>query len=181
MASRLLHACLVAASLAAAGAAFAQQPAAPLQGQAAQAAPQPEPSPSHLAAARELIGVTNVLGPVDELLPAFGEQIRKQNVTRPELTKDLDTVINGLAPELLLQRQQVLNSVARTYCKWLTEPEIKELTTFYRTPVGAKFNKLQPDLVDDVVADVQRWTQDASEYVMVRTRAEMQKRGHQMQ
>ncbi len=39
----------------------------------------------------------------------------------------------------------------------------------------------QPQLLDEMVQEMQDWTQDVSEYVMVRVRAEMGKRGHQMQ
>lgn len=140
-----------------------------------------EPSASHLAAARDLVAVTGVLSPVNDLMPAFVEQIRKQTVTRPELTKDLDDVLKALQPEMQLQRQQVTNVVARTYAKWLTEPELKEINAFFKTPVGVKYAKVQPELADDVVNDVQVWTQQASEYVMVRVRAEMAKRGHTLQ
>ena len=140
-----------------------------------------EPSASHLAAARELVDLTGVLSPVNDLVPAFVDQIRKQNVTRPELSKDLEDVLKALQPEMQLQRQQVTNIVSRTYAKWLTEPELKEVNTFFKTPAGAKYAKVQPDLVDDVVNDVQVWTQQASEYLMVRVRAEMAKRGHQLQ
>jgi hypothetical protein len=140
-----------------------------------------EPSASHLAAARELMDTTGVLNPVNELIPTFTDQIRKQSLTRPELSKDLDEVLKTVGPEMQLQRQQVTNIVARTYARWLTEAELKEITTFFKSPAGAKFNKVQPDLVDNVVNDVQVWTQQASEYLMVRVRAEMGKRGHQMQ
>jgi hypothetical protein len=140
-----------------------------------------EPSASHLAAARELIETTGVLTPVNDLIPTFTDQIRKQNVTRPELSKDLEDVLKAVQPEMQLQRQQITNVVSRTYAKWLTEAELKELTAFFKTPVGTKYNKVQPELVDDVVNDVQVWTQQASEYLMVRVRAEMGKRGFQLQ
>ena len=182
MASVVLRPALVAAGILVAGltgipgAALAQAPSAS-GGQAAT----PAPSPAHLAAARELMNATNVLGPLDELVPSFGEQIKKQNVTRPEMTKDLDAVIGTLGPEMQLQRQRVTDIVARTYAKYLTESELKELATFFRTPLGQKYNRLQPDLVEEVVTDVGAWTQETSEYVMVRVRAEMQKRGHALQ
>lgn len=140
-----------------------------------------EPTAGHLAAARELMDTTGVLNPVGELIPSFTDQIRKQNVTRPELTKDLDAVLKALEPEMGLQRQQITTVVSRTYAKWLTEPELRELTAFFKTPLGSKYNRLQADLVDDVVNDVQVWTQQASEYLIVRVRAEMAKRGHQLQ
>ena len=139
-----------------------------------------EPSATHLAAARELIETTGVLSPVNELIPGFSEQVRRQAVTRPELTKDLEEVLKSVQPEMQLQRQQITNVVARTYAKWLTEPELKELAVFFKSPLGSKFNKVQQDLLDDVVNDVQVWTQQASEYLLVRVRAEMEKRGHQL-
>jgi hypothetical protein len=55
------------------------------------------------------------------------------------------------------------------------------LADFFKSPLGSKFNKVQQDLLDDVVNDVQVWTQQASEYLLVRVRAEMGKRGHQLQ
>lgn len=140
-----------------------------------------EPAPSQLAAARELMDATGVLNPVNELIPSFTDQIRKQNVARPELSKDLDAVLKALEPEMGLQRQQITNVVSRTYAKWLTEAELRELVTFFKSPLGAKYNRVQADLVDDVVNDVQVWTQQASEYLIVRVRAEMAKRGHQLQ
>jgi hypothetical protein len=140
-----------------------------------------EPSASHLAAARELMDTTGVLAPVGELIPSFTDQIRKQNVTRPELSKDLEDVLKTVQPEMQLQRQQITNIVARTYAKWLTEAELKDVTAFFKSPTGVKYNKVQPELVDDVVNDVNVWTQQASEYLMVRVRAEMGKRGHQLQ
>jgi hypothetical protein len=142
---------------------------------------QPEPTAGHLALAREVITLTGGLSTVDALIPAFSEEIKRQAVTRPELTKDLNEVLTSLEPEMELQRQRGLNTVSRTYTKWLSEPEMREVIAFFKTPAGAKYIKVQPDLVDDVVNELQLWSQEASEYAMVRVRAEMGKRGHQMQ
>lgn len=139
------------------------------------------PTASHLAAARELIQMTGALGTADDMLTAFEEQIKHQAVSRPDLTKDLDEVFKALKPELDLQKEKAKEVVTQTYAKWLTEDEIKAAITFFKTPAGAKYLKVQPDLVEDVVNALQAWAQQASEYVMVRTRAEMAKRGHAMQ
>jgi hypothetical protein len=148
---------------------------------AGNAAAQTEPSPTHLAAAREVIQLTGAMISIDEILPALTEDLKKQAVTRPEMVKDLDEVIKLLQPELGLQRQQALNVAARTYAKWLSEAEMRDVIAFYKTPSGAKWSQIQPALVEDVVTALTGWSQEAAEYVMVRTRAEMAKRGHQMQ
>ena len=141
-----------------------------------------EPSPSHLAAARELLLMTGSLeldrGP-DPAIP--GEAIKRRQVTRPEITKDLNEVIELLKPEMELQRQQMINAGAKVYAQHFTEPQLKDVIAFFKTPSGQAYLKEQPQLVDDVVNAVEVWTQQVSEYMMVRVRAEMAKRGFQLQ
>ena len=140
-----------------------------------------EPTASHLAAARELLLMTGSLTSVETLIPQFGESIKRRQVTRPELAKDLNEVIEALKPEMELQRQQMINAGSRVYAQHFTEAQIKDVIAFFKTPSGALYLKEQPQLVDDVVNAVEVWTQQVSEYTMVRVRAEMAKRGFQMQ
>ncbi len=140
-----------------------------------------EPSTNHLVAARELVLASGAANSIDRILPAIADEIRRQIVTRPELVKDLDEVLKNLQPEIEQQLQQALAIAARVYTKWLTEPEIKDAIAFFRSAAGTKFVKVQPELTDDVVNTVTAWSQLAAEYMMTRTRAEMGKRGHQMQ
>ena len=148
---------------------------------AALAQPAPDPDPSHLAAAREIIQLTGAMISIDEILPALTEDLKRQTVTRPELVKDLDEVIKLLQPEMALQRQQAINVAARIYARWLSEAEMRDVIAFYKTPSGTKWSQIQPTLVEDVVAGLTGWSQEAAEYVMTRTRVEMGKRGHQLQ
>jgi hypothetical protein len=140
-----------------------------------------EPTPGQLTAARELIALTGSLTTVDEMLPTFADQIRRQAVSRPELSNDLNEVLKALQPELELQKQQMMNLAARDYAKYLSEAEMRDVIAFFKTPSGSKYIKLQPQLVDDIVNDVGAWAEQVSEYVVTRVRAEMAKRGHQMQ
>lgn len=140
-----------------------------------------EPSPSHLAAARELVSATGASSSIDNIFPGLMDEIRRQSLTRPEIAKDLDEVLKALGPDLEVQKQQAVTLAARSYAKWLTEPEIRDALTFFKSASGVKYVKVQPDLTDDIIQSITSWSQLASEYVMARTRAEMQKRGHQMQ
>ena len=140
-----------------------------------------EPTPGHLAIARELVGMTGTLSTVDGLIPSFAAEVRKQAVTRPDLTKDLDEVLKSLQPELEQRRQQIINAASRVYAKHMAEAEMKDVVAFFKTPSGSKYLKVQPRLVDDVVETIQAWGDQVSEFVITRTRAEMIKRGHQMQ
>lgn len=140
-----------------------------------------EPTPAHVAAARELVSATGASSSIDNIFPGLIEEIRRQSVTRPEIAKDLDEVLKGLGPDLEVQKQQAVNLAARSYAKWLTEPEIRDALTFFKSPSGVKYVKIQPDLTDDIIQSITAWSQLAAEYVMARTRTEMLKRGHQMQ
>ncbi|WP_342109432.1 DUF2059 domain-containing protein [Methylobacterium sp. SI9] len=138
-------------------------------------------TPSHLALAREVMLSSGIARSFDSVLPAFADQIRKQAVTRPELAKDLDEVLASLQPEMELQKQRMIDIAARTYASKFSETELQEIATFFRSPAGKHYVEAQPQLLDEMVQEMQDWTQDVSEYVMVRVRAEMGKRGHQMQ
>ncbi|MBD8908533.1 DUF2059 domain-containing protein [Methylorubrum zatmanii] len=144
-------------------------------------APEPEVSPSHLALAREVMLSSGIARSFDSILPTMADQIRKNAVTRPDLAKDLDEVLKSLDPEMDLQKQRLINIAARIYAKRLSEAELKDIVTFFRSPAGKRYVETQPQILDDMVGAMQDWTQEVSEYVMVRTRAEMGKRGHQLQ
>lgn len=165
---------LLAAFLLTAGAALAQQP--PSAPNAAPAA-----GVAHLAVAREVAVESGITRSLDIIAPQLYQRIREQAVTRPELTKDLDEVLNALLPEMDLQKQRMIVTIAGIYARLMSEAELKDTLAFFRSPSGRKYVETQPLILDDLVAEMQRWSQELAEYVMVRVRAEMGKRGHQMQ
>jgi hypothetical protein len=158
------------------GAAVAQQAAPP----PAQNAP-PAPAPSHLAAAREVAVSSGIVRSIDVIPPQLYERIREQLVVRPELTKDLNEVMEALKPEMELQKQKVVNDIALIYARALTEAELKDVIAFFKSASGKKYVESQPEVLDEMVREMQLWSQELAEYVMVRIRAEMQKRGFQLQ
>ena len=164
------------------GAALAQQqPARPAQtAQQPQQQAAPPASPSHLAAAREVVVLSGMTRTFDVIPPEMNEQIKKSMVTRPELAKDLDQVIESLKPEMELQKQQMVNAAARVYAARIGEADLKEMAAFFKSPIGKKYVETQPEILDSMVVEIQEWTKQLAEYVMVRVRAEMGKRGHNM-
>ena len=112
--------------------------------------------------------------------PLLG-QLQQMNVTRPEIQQDLNQVVEMLRPEVELQKQQMITAAARIFAERFSEAELKDIVTFYKSPTGQKFVEQQPLVLDDIVRELATWTQNVSEYIMVRARAEMAKRGHQLQ
>jgi hypothetical protein len=169
---------LAAASLALALVAspvLAQQPAPPAQAPAAQ------PSANQLALAREVAIGSGMTRSFDAMAEPLLGQLQQMNVTRPEIQQDLLSVVETLRPEIELQKQQMVNTAARIFAERFTESELRDISAFYKSPTGAKFVEQQPLVLDDIVRELATWTQNVSEYIMIRARAEMAKKGHQLQ
>jgi hypothetical protein len=109
------------------------------------------------------------------------DQLQQMNVARPEIKKDLDAVVEILRPEIEQQKQQMINTTARIFATQLTEAELKEIAAFFKSPAGSKYVQTQPVILDDMVKEIATWTQNLSEYIVLRARAEMSKRGHELQ
>lgn len=157
------------------------KPAAPAPAPNTPAAQTPAFTPNHLALAREVMLSSGIARSFDSIIPAFSEQIRQNAVTRPELTNDLNAVLTSLAPEMEMQKQSMIDTAARIYASRLSEAELGEVAAFFRSPAGKRYVETQPQVLDDMVGAMQTWTQEVSEYIMVRVRAEMTKKGHQLQ
>jgi hypothetical protein len=140
-----------------------------------------EPSPSHLAAAREVLLLAGGAATIDRILPILINDIRRVAVTRPELAKDLDEVLKSIEPEIERQKQQGYAIAARAYAAQLSEADLKETAVFFRTPVGKRYVEALPTITENLINDVTTWSQLVAEYTMTRVRAEMAKRGHQLQ
>jgi len=140
-----------------------------------------QPTESQLALAREVAINSGMTRSIDAMTEPFFIQLQQMNVTRPEIKKDLEEVVTIIRPEVEQQKNKMIDSAARAFATRLSEAELKEIAAFYRTPAGKKYVEVQPGLLDDIVKDLATWAQNVSEYVIIRARAEMNKRGHQLQ
>jgi hypothetical protein len=149
--------------------------------EAQQTSAQPQASPTHLAAAREVAIGSGMVRSFDAITEPLLTSLQQMNVTRPEIKQDLDQVVEQIRPELEQQKQHMINSTARIFASRMTEQELREVANFFKSPAGLKYVQTQPVILDDIVRELATWTQTVSEYVMIRARAEMAKRGHQLQ
>jgi hypothetical protein len=141
---------------------------------------QGQPSASHMALAREVAIGSGMTRSFDAMTEPLLAQLQQMNVTRPEIKQDLDQIVTALRPEVEQHKQKMIESAARAFATRMTEAELKDVAAFYKTPAGVKYVQVQPLLLDDIVRDLATWTQNVSEYIMIRARAEMAKKGHQL-
>jgi hypothetical protein len=160
-----------------AGPAVAQQPGAP-----APAAPAPAAvSPSALAAAKDLLTAKGAINMFDPIIPGMVESTKNTFLpTNPGLFKDLSEVAGKLRTEFTPRRNEIVDEIARLYAQRFSETELKELTAFYKSPLGKKFATEEPVVIDQGLHRAEAWSKKLSEEVLVRFRAEMKKKGHDL-
>jgi uncharacterized protein len=95
-------------------------------------------------------------------------------------SKDLNEVADTLIKQYSARVGELMNDVARIYASHFTEPELKQLLTFYQSPLGQKVITEEPKAADESMAMADSWADKLSEEVIIKMRAEMKKRGHDM-
>jgi hypothetical protein len=171
--SRILLAAGIALGLAlSAVPAGAQQPAAP------PAAPLKPASPGAIAAAKELLTLKNVgnvyAGAVPNLVQRTKDSLMASNLN---YQKDLNEVALIVAQTLTGREKEIGEQMAKIYASDFTEQELKDLTTFYKTPLGQKVLGQEPKTIQASMTYMGQWAQSFSETVAAEFRSEMKKRG----
>jgi uncharacterized protein len=148
--------------------------------QAGAAFAQNQVSDSHLEVAREVLAGSGVARNFDAVVPGIQEAMRRQLVTQPAVAGAITEVLEELKPEMELQRRSMVTRAARALAGQLTEEELTEIAAFFNTPSGKRYVETQPIVLQETLRAMDEWTDEVAEYMQIRVRAEMQKRGHQM-
>ncbi len=137
-----------------------------------------QPSPSHMALATEVALNSGLTRSFDSVTAPLLEELRQMQVARPEIKKDLEEVVELLKPEMELHKKRMVNTTARAFATHMTEAELRDVVAFFKSPAGRKYVERQPPVFDDIMREMSTWAREVEEYVIVRAKAEMQKRGH---
>jgi uncharacterized protein len=145
--SKILSAASLAVGLALAGVpAGAQQPAAP---------PLKPASPAAIAAAKEILAMKNASAMYANAVPNIVQQT-KDALLQSNLNyqKDLNEVAVVVAQKLAGREKEIGEGMAKVYANEFSEQELKDLVTFYKSPLGQ--NSVQHVLYESVGAAICR-------------------------
>ncbi|MCK1541096.1 DUF2059 domain-containing protein [Bradyrhizobium sp. 147] len=174
---KFLPAATLAVGLALSGAPAMAQQAAPK----AAAPAQPKASPAAIAAAKEILQIKNATAMYSGAVPGLVEKTKialiQQNLN---YQKDLNEVAPIVAQQLNGRQNEIGEGMAQIYASEFTEQELKDLVTFYRSPLGKKLIEAEPRAIGLSMAFMNSWAQNFSETVMGAFRAEMRKRGKEI-
>jgi hypothetical protein len=161
---------------------LAGQTASAQQAPAAPAANGLKPAtPSCMASAREILQMKNVAGMYQYAVPNLVHQTKDQLLqTNLNYQKDLNEVEVIVAQKLAGREKEIGEGMAQIYCNVFTEQELKDLVTFYKSPLGQKLITAEPRAISSSMAYMNSWAQGFAETINGEFRAEMRKRGKQI-
>ena len=155
---------------------------AALPASAQQAAPPLKPaSPAAIAAAKEILAMKNASAMYANAVPNIVQQT-KDALLQNNLNyqKDLNEVAVVVAQKLAGREKEIGDGMAQIYANEFTEQELKDLVTFYKSPLGQKLLATEPRAIQFSMAYMNQWAQQFAEAVNGEFRAEMRKRGKQI-
>ncbi len=139
------------------------------------------PSPAAIATAKEILTLKQATGiytgAVANVIQNMKNTLLQSNLN---YQRDLNEVATQIAGEMKPREAQIANDVARIYAQNFTEAELRDLLTFYKSPLGQKSLTMDPKAVNDTMSYMDQWAVRFSEEVNGRFRAEMRKRGKEI-
>jgi uncharacterized protein len=130
-------------------------------------------------AGKELIAVMRATDQIKQLLPNIMQMMKPAIVQgRPDVEKDLDVLIPVLLDGMSTRVGELTDQMATLYARNFTADEIRQMTAFYRSPVGQKFLEKMPVVAQQSMALGQAFGQRVASELQTRMTEELRKRGH---
>ena len=156
--------------------------AAPAVAQAPPAATTGKPaSPAAIAAAKEILAMKNANAMYANAVPGLVEQTKNVLLqSNLNYQKDLNEVAVIVAQKLAGREKEIGDGMASIYANEFSEQELKDLVTFYKSPLGQKLLATEPRAIQFSMSYMNQWAQNFAEVINGEFRAEMRKRGKQI-
>jgi hypothetical protein len=135
-------------------------------------------SPAALAAAKEILTMKNAAAMYANAVPNLVEQTKNVLMqSNLNYQKDLNEVAVIVAKNLAGREKEIGEGMAQVYANEFTEQELKDLVTFYKSPLGQKLLSSEPRAIQFSMSYMNQWAQTFAETINGQFRAEMKKRG----
>jgi hypothetical protein len=156
----------------------------PASAQQKQAGPAPalkQCSAAAMEAAREILKFKNASSLYTNVIPNVVLQTKEALLSSNlNYQKDLNEVAAIVAQNNAGKEKEIGEGMAQVYCNEFTEQELKDLVTFYKSPLGQKLLLSEPRAIQFSMAYLNGWAQNFAEIANGQFRAEMRKRGKQI-
>lgn len=160
----------------------------PVAAQDQQAAPEKAPSerisealeqefdPEELKLARRLVDATDVTRPFDTILPEVADKAKTTLIrSNPQMQLGIIEVVDRVALEMVEQRSELEDIVAKIWASAFTMQELQTLLDFYQTPAGEKYAEVFPEILRAQIGAAEWWGQRLSQALFARVQQELQR------
>jgi len=138
-----------------------------------------QPTAAQIQTSREIVVASGASRSFEPIVPGILQQAIALFVQQnPDLQKQLAESAQTIKPEFDKRIPELIDIIARVYAGRFSEAELKEILTFYNSPVGKKYVATLPGVLDESFRLAQAWGNRLSEEIVTRMRAEMKRRGH---
>jgi hypothetical protein len=140
-----------------------------------------QPSANAIALAKEIIIVKGGNAIYEPVIPQIVDRARTVFLqANPMLGKDLNEVAAKLQAEYTPRTAELLNDGAKLYASKFTEQELKDVLTFYKSPVGRKVIAQEPVILDQSSVNTDEFANKIADEIIAKFRAEMRRRGKEI-
>ena len=141
----------------------------------------PAPSAAAIAAAKEILQMKNAGAMYASAVPNIVQRTKDQLLqTNINYQKDLNEVAVIVAQKFAGRQAEIGEGMAKIYASAFTEQELKDLVTFYKSPLGAKLLVTEPRAIQASMGYMDQWAQQFAVDVNGEFRTEMKKRGKEI-
>jgi uncharacterized protein len=136
------------------------------------------PDAQRLAAAKELMQVAGVAKQFDEVMPVLAHRLSEGFVAvAPDKADLIREVFAQMAVKFIDRKGEVIDQIAVLYAEKLTLEDLTAVIGFYKSPVGARFVAIQPEMARRSMELGQRWGAQIGREIEAEARRELKKRG----
>lgn len=139
-----------------------------------------EPTPGHVKAAREMLALTEADKMFNSVLPVLlKQQILELEKEHPNLPAKIAQRFEILfLTEAQKGIDEAIDKVAAAYAEVLSEKELKEISAFYKSPVGKKMIEIKPEMGQKALKIGITWGQDAGTIIGKAVMLQLKAEGH---
>ena len=138
-------------------------------------------APDATAAAKELVETMRATDQLKVLMPMLMQQLKPAIAQgRPEVERDYDAMVPQMLAAVDARMGEFTGAIAVLYASHFTADELRQLTAFYRGPVGQKFLQIMPRIMQDSMTIGQKFGESIALDTRNRMIEELRKRGHKI-
>ncbi len=140
----------------------------------------PQLSPAHVEMAVEVVKLSGMGRSLDVIVPQMVDRAKALFIqTRPEIAGEVDKSVKALQGSFDKENAEAMSIAGKAFAARLSEAELKDISAFFKSPVGQKFVSSQPAIMDVMFRDLDDFTARLSQIVIDRLRDDLKKRGVQ--